>query len=266
MTAYPEDLDFESASALVRSDVRMLSELCGSPPRRLRSTEPDRSFFRVLLMMLRSEESLSRGEIIARIARLPRNWENAMNEPLMGSAPFHTSEYDLGLKVTVANVGKTPVSAVISTRKNYAINAETGDDVLSLYDIEKIRGEINPGQEMTFPVREAARLVTSLSYMAVKPGISRTAVVSRDRMCLREVAYRAEYSDPDSANRWDKIVLDSREWQAEQAARAFDLATRMMSGKSKDPTRAAEAIADIRSWYPKPDGWDQLEVQLKKAA
>jgi len=194
------DLTYEEAQRLVANDVRMLNERLGSPASQLGQSKASRSVTEVVQSMCQDEVSLDRGELISRIHRLPQHWTNQLLEYVTGVKPYDGRRHGIDLEIDIINAGDQPHMVTIDVDEIPGIDPNTGEETMD-YSYQKKYRWLDPGEVITIDSGRASGMLYRHGHQAQKPGLWRGGSYSPKKKPLREIGFRAKFTDAGSHSR-----------------------------------------------------------------
>ncbi len=190
-------MDDSAHRALAESDIRMLVSLIGRPAIKLRGQYPDDQVVTAIRAMAGSDESLTSGELVCRVLRLPIPWRHTLLECLNGTEPYVTSESRPEGAILIRNDGPD-IDYLARHIRDVPYSPITGRQEPERTTYSEVRAVWPAGETKQIPLGTAIRLLQTHSAQAVNP-LSRGTVDFRpERLSLREIGYRISIFDPDT--------------------------------------------------------------------
>lgn len=202
--------------------------------------------------------TLSRGDPLSQIARLPLVWSNVLLQCLVGEQPYHAVGAHIDFLSRLVNCGDRPVEIIAGVRTDQKLHPETSrptDD----WNKVAVPLVLAPGEAVELDAERAVLVLWRHGYAAKRAGLISRTNPNPAEQTIREAGYSASWRGTGGGGR---TSVDSAEWQRSQAEEAYAAALELRKAK-----QAADAIARLRTvqpWWPRPDGFDELLEELQK--
>lgn len=168
---------------------------------------PNEAVMRAVHALLRDPVCLARGEFLTTIERLGVAWANPLLEYVCQIRAYRSERWArFECWSTVRNVGGVPCTIVKAVRQRALPGRGTlggGNDYQisgggGRHRIDATNVVLDPGEEIELPAERAIAALRRYSWEARTTGTQETTSQLRSEFPLREVAYRAEWVDPET--------------------------------------------------------------------